>query len=166
MTETLVHLIKGIEMRTLKSLWSDERGSVLSAEMVALATIAILGVTVGATTAVNAIAAEFADFAQMMRSLDQSFGYGSISCSSAAAAGSSYTDNVSADVAAVQFQAISPQAVNDIAAGFALQTRSGGNAQAQETEKQIDELLQDNDAKAKSNSSNAVPLKLDPHCEI
>lgn len=159
-------------MRTLKSLWNDDCGSVLSAEMVALATIAIMGVTVGATTAVNAIAGEFADFAQMMRSFDQSFGYGAISCSSAAAAGSSYTDNVADDVAAIQFQAISPQAVNDIAAAFALQTQSGAgsaqsqaaDAKAQDSKKQIDELLQESDTKA--NSANAVPLTLDKHCEI
>ncbi|MDA1013632.1 MAG: hypothetical protein O3A00_04160 [Planctomycetota bacterium] len=88
-------------MRTLQALWTDESGSVLSAEAVALATIAVLGATIGMTTAVNAVDEEWADFARMMRSLDQSFSFSGLSCTNAQFAGSAFTDNVSADVAGV-----------------------------------------------------------------
>ncbi len=155
-------------MSTLRSFWRDEGGSVLSAEAVALATIAVLGVTVGASTAVNAVSGEFADFAQMMRSLNQSFSYNGISSSSAVALGSTFEDNVGEDVAGVQFQQISPQAVNDIAGALALRAQANAKDESADGEKsdsgdtkkkdQLDELL--------PQSNSGATLIPNQNCEI
>ena len=128
------------EMRTWKALWVDEVGSVLSAEAVALATIAVMGATIGMTTAVNAVDEEWADFARMMRSLDQSFSYPGLSYGNAQAAGSSFEDKVDDDVAGVSIRTLDADGL-DIA---------GAAASSTSKSKQINELMNETDESVKS----------------
>ena len=75
----------------LKRLWQDEQGAVLSAELVLIGTLAVMGATVGLHTASTAVNEELKEFAFAIRSLDQSYSFeGSKSCG-AWTAGSKYS---------------------------------------------------------------------------
>lgn len=58
-----------------KRLWRDESGAVVSAELVLLMTVFVIGLTVGAVAVQNAINDDLADVAAAIRSFDQSFAY-------------------------------------------------------------------------------------------
>ena len=60
-------------MNLLKNFWSDEAGLVMSAELVMLVTVGVLGATVGLSAASTAINDEMVEFSQAIRSLDQSY---------------------------------------------------------------------------------------------
>lgn len=57
----------------LQKLWQDETGVVLSAEVVTVGTLGVLGAVVGLNAAGNAIDGELKEFASAIRSLDQSY---------------------------------------------------------------------------------------------
>ncbi len=59
--------------KMLSQLWRDAGGSVLSAEVVLLATILVLGIVVGAKSFRDAAVTEWADYAQAIGRLDQSY---------------------------------------------------------------------------------------------
>ncbi len=85
-------------MKLLTALWNDESGLIVSAELVTIGTLGVLGATVGLSVAATAINEELSEVGQAIRSFDQSYrvaGYsvtGSCTpgCSAAAANGSSY----------------------------------------------------------------------------
>ncbi len=60
-------------MNWIRWLWQDEQGAVLSAEVVTVGTIAVLGAITGLSVAANAVDGEMKDFAYAIRSLDQSY---------------------------------------------------------------------------------------------
>src|SRR6186713_1701873 len=60
-------------LHQFRRLWRDERGSAASAEIVLIITILVIGLIVGAKTVRDAIVTEFADFAQAISVLDQSY---------------------------------------------------------------------------------------------
>jgi len=60
-------------MTLLKRLWNDESGLILSAEMVTLGTIGVIGATAGLSMTANAVNEELTDLAKAFRSLDQSY---------------------------------------------------------------------------------------------
>jgi hypothetical protein len=60
-------------MTLLKKIWSDEAGLVMSAELVVLGTVGVLGATVGLSAASTAINDELVEFSYAIRSLDQSY---------------------------------------------------------------------------------------------
>jgi hypothetical protein len=60
-------------MSLLHALWKDETGVILSAELVMLGTLGVVGATVGLHTAAKSVNEEMTDFARTMRSLDQSY---------------------------------------------------------------------------------------------
>lgn len=62
-------------MQSIKKLWQDEAGVVLSAEAVLLGTVGVLGTVVGLSTVSTAVDLELKEFAGAIRSLDQSYGY-------------------------------------------------------------------------------------------
>jgi len=62
-------------MRQLCALWNDERGFILSAELVLIATLCVIGLITGLTLVRDSVAGEFGDIAAAMRSLDQSYSY-------------------------------------------------------------------------------------------
>lgn len=62
-------------MRLVRALWNDERGFIISAELVLIGTLCVLGLLAGMTLVRDSVAGEFADIAGAMRSLDQSYYY-------------------------------------------------------------------------------------------
>lgn len=62
-------------MRTLHELWRDESGAVLSAEVVLLGTLGVIGATVGLSALSKSVNDELTELAFAIRSLDQSYGY-------------------------------------------------------------------------------------------
>ena len=82
----------------LKSLWNDECGVILSAELVLIATILVLGVIVGLVELQVAIVAELSDLSSAFGNLDQSYqvsglaSYKSFGRIKARTNGASYTD--------------------------------------------------------------------------
>jgi Flp pilus assembly pilin Flp len=84
----------------LRQLWIDQRGVALSAELVLVMTIVILGALVGLATFRDSLTSEFADSGAAVGSLDQSYSYNEIVINEtfdtiqvdATVAGSSYAD--------------------------------------------------------------------------
>ena len=56
------------------ALWADERGFLVSSELIIISTILVLGLIVGMSTLQNALVLEFQDLAFAFSSLNQSFG--------------------------------------------------------------------------------------------
>lgn len=59
----------------LTALWKDERGFLVSSELIIISTILVLGLIVGLTTLQNALVYEFQDLAFAFSSLNQSFAF-------------------------------------------------------------------------------------------
>jgi len=82
----------------LKSLWNDECGVILSAELVLIGTILILGMIVGLVELQCAIVAELSDLSSAFGNLDQSYqlsgfaSYKSSGNTKARTHGASYSD--------------------------------------------------------------------------
>ncbi len=77
-------------MNLIQALWQDESGMVMSAEVVTLGTVGVLGAIVGLNAAGTAVNDELKEVASAFRSLDQSYAYrGHRSCN-AWTAGSCY----------------------------------------------------------------------------
>jgi hypothetical protein len=60
-------------MRMLNRLWQDETASVMSAELVLLTTILVIGLIVAAKSFRDSAVTEWADYAQAIADLDQSY---------------------------------------------------------------------------------------------
>lgn len=82
----------------LKSLWNDECGVILSAELVLIATVLVLGMIVGLVELQCSIVAELSDLSSAFGNLDQSYqvsGFASYKSSGRTKArtnGASYSD--------------------------------------------------------------------------
>ena len=68
-------------MNTIQQLWHDQRGAVLSTELILVATIVILGLLVGMTVYRNAVVQELGDTAAAAASLNQSYSYDAVTLS-------------------------------------------------------------------------------------
>ncbi len=77
-------------MSWLKSLWTDESGSVLTAEAVLLGTMGVAGATVGMNMASNSVKEELKDVSRSMRPLDQSYEIAGFTGCRARTAGSNF----------------------------------------------------------------------------
>jgi Flp pilus assembly pilin Flp len=64
----------------LRQLFNDESGMIISAELVLVLTICVLGVIVGLSHVVMAVNEELSDVAQAIGSLDQSYTYTGYTC--------------------------------------------------------------------------------------
>ncbi|MHC4876110.1 MAG: branched-chain amino acid aminotransferase [Planctomycetota bacterium] len=79
----------------INALWKDENGFVVSAELVLISTIAILGLVVGLTEVSHAVNNELEDVASAFGSMNQSFyAKGLHSDGKACTAGSRFHDEV------------------------------------------------------------------------
>ena len=65
----------------VKQLWYDENGAAISAELVAVSTVGVLGAVAGMDVMAEAVNAEFVDLAQAIRSLNQNYSIGGYSFS-------------------------------------------------------------------------------------
>ena len=59
----------------VNQFWNDENGFVLSAELVIILTVAVLGVIVGLSYVQTAVVSEFTDVAGAINSLNQNYAY-------------------------------------------------------------------------------------------
>jgi hypothetical protein len=62
-------------MRCLKRLWNDEAGFIISAELVLVATVLVIGMIVGLVSLRNQVVQELVDVGQAIGSISQSFAY-------------------------------------------------------------------------------------------
>ncbi|MBM4074298.1 MAG: hypothetical protein FJ267_01480 [Planctomycetes bacterium] len=77
-------------MEIFRKMWQDESGLILSAEAVSVGTLGVLGAVTGLSMASTAVDEEMKEFAQAIRSLDQSYGYAGHQGCRAWSAGSYY----------------------------------------------------------------------------
>jgi hypothetical protein len=76
-----------------RRLWNDEAGFIVSAELVLVATILVIGMIVGMVSVRNQIVQELVDIGQAIGNLSQSYAFGGINkCSMAFTDGSYYND--------------------------------------------------------------------------
>jgi len=76
----------------LRKLWNDEAGAVLSAELVMVATILVIGMTVGLSAVRNSVVTELADLGQAISNIDQSYSYSNVAGHHSNSAGSRFRD--------------------------------------------------------------------------
>ena len=80
-------------MRMLRTLWNDEAGFVVSAELVLVATILVIGMIVGLVSLRNQIVQELVDVGQAIGSMSQSYAFAGTKKGKVGwTDGSSYTD--------------------------------------------------------------------------
>ena len=83
----------------LKTLWNDESGVILSAELVLISTILVLGMVVGLVELQCSIVAELSDLSSAFGNLSQSYNISGFASSKGAnqfkarTSGARYTDN-------------------------------------------------------------------------
>lgn len=76
----------------LMKLWKDEAGAIVSAEIVLVATILVIGMITGLASLRDAVIEELADVGAAIGALDQSFTICGVVAHSAATAPSVFTD--------------------------------------------------------------------------
>lgn len=115
-----------------RAFWVDETGFIISSELVLIATVGVLGLTVGLACVRDAMAGELTDVADAIGNLNQSYSYSGFSsasarCCKARTAGSSFTDrDESGTVERVDFQErreIAPAAPCPVPAAPAIRER-------------------------------------------
>jgi Flp pilus assembly pilin Flp len=83
----------GFEMlKSLKRLWIDEAGAIVSAEIVLVSTILVLGMITGLTSLRDGVITELADVGAAIGSVSQAYSVGPVVSHSAAVAGFAYAD--------------------------------------------------------------------------
>lgn len=78
-------------MALWSEFWRDETGALISAEMLAVATVAVVGATVGMNMTTTAVNDELKELSFAIRSLDQSYSFAGHKGCRSWTAGSSYT---------------------------------------------------------------------------
>jgi len=76
------------------ALWKDEAGFIVSAELVLIATIAVLAMVVGLSEVANAVNQELEDVASAFGSVNQSFRYQGLTGHGGASGGTSFHDAI------------------------------------------------------------------------
>lgn len=79
-------------MKIFTQFWADERGFVVSSELVLIATIVVIGLLAGLTTLRDQVAQGMGDVANSIGSATQSYSYSGVVEHTASVAGSSFTD--------------------------------------------------------------------------
>lgn len=77
---------------TLLRLWNDQTGAIISAEIILIATILVLGVIVGLKSLRDSIVTELADVAQAFANLNQSYSFSGVSGHHAFSSGGAFND--------------------------------------------------------------------------
>jgi hypothetical protein len=76
----------------LKRLWNEEAGFLISAEIVLVATILVIGVIVGLSSVRESVVTELADLAQAIANLNQTYSFGGVEGHCGFTGGSSFID--------------------------------------------------------------------------
>lgn len=77
----------------MKSLFNDENGFVISAELILVSTIVVLGLIVGLVEVRQAISDELEDVASAIGSINQSYSYAGLKTNKSCLSGSRFSDN-------------------------------------------------------------------------
>jgi len=75
-----------------QKLWNDDKGFVVSIELILIATIAVIGLITGLTAVRDAVVSELSDVAGAVQDLNQSYIINGVDGHSAATAGMDFTD--------------------------------------------------------------------------
>ena len=81
-------------MRVLTQLWRDDMAFVVSAELVLIGTILVLGMIVGLATVRDQVVQELGDFALAIAQVNQSYSWSGITGHSSSVAGSVFLDTL------------------------------------------------------------------------
>ena len=76
----------------LKRLWSEEVGAIVSAEIMLVATILVIGMIVGLKSVRDSVVTELADVAQAFANVSQSYSYSGVAGHHAFSGAGSFTD--------------------------------------------------------------------------
>lgn len=79
-------------MSLIKRLWNDEAGFIVSAELILIATIAVIGMVVALDTVRNAVTSELSDVAGAIQDVNQSYYVAGVQGHAAATAGYGFQD--------------------------------------------------------------------------
>jgi len=79
-------------MKVLMQLWRDDLGFIVSAELVLVATILVIGMIVGLATVRDQVVQELGDFGLAIGQVNQSFSWSGITGHTSSVAGSAFTD--------------------------------------------------------------------------
>jgi Flp pilus assembly pilin Flp len=80
-------------MKTLLTrFWSDDCGAIISAEIMLVATILVLGVIVGLKSVRDSVVTELADVAQAVANVNQSYCFSGVSGHAANSSGGDFND--------------------------------------------------------------------------
>lgn len=74
-------------MKVLGRLWADDAGVILSAELVLIATLLVIGMIVGLTSVRDSVVQELGDLAQAFAVIDQDFSFTRVSGHTSSTAG-------------------------------------------------------------------------------
>ena len=76
------------------ALWKDEAGFIVSAELVLIATVAVLAMVVGLSEVANAVNQELEDVASAFGSVNQSFRYQGLTGHGGSSGGACFEDRI------------------------------------------------------------------------
>ena len=79
-------------MKLVNRLWNEEVGAIVSAEIMLVATILVIGVIVGLKSVRDSVVTELADVAQALANVSQSYSYSATSGHHAFTGGGSFSD--------------------------------------------------------------------------
>lgn len=80
-------------MRNLaQRLWQDDAGFVVSTELVLVATLLVIGITVGQSTLRDAVISELADTADAINQINQSYSFTAVTGHSSSVSGTVFAD--------------------------------------------------------------------------
>ena len=65
-------------MKTMQRLWNEETGAILSAEVMLVASILVIGVVAGLTSLRDSVVTELADVAQALANVNQSYSFSGV----------------------------------------------------------------------------------------
>ena len=77
----------------LKRLWNEEVGAIVSAEIMLVASILVIGMIVGLKSVRDSVVTELADVAQALGNVNQSYSYSGTAGHHGYTAGGAFTDN-------------------------------------------------------------------------
>lgn len=76
----------------VKRLWSEQDGAIVSAEIVLVASICVIGLIAGLTSLRDGVVTELADLGAAIGGISQSFSYGGVVGHCGSSAGGTFTD--------------------------------------------------------------------------
>jgi Flp pilus assembly pilin Flp len=104
---------------TFKRFWNEQDGAIVSAEIMLIATILVIGVIVGLKSVRDSVVTELADVAQAFANINQSYSYSGVCGHAAFSAGANFSDQTDfCDTFANNFGGQNSKCVNVADAAF------------------------------------------------